>query len=115
MIYSTLSKIKSELKRYSCLFSRVNNIERVMQSLIHDTPKSVNVVAENIIWFYWNDGLEHAPEVVKIAHSTWVNKNRDKTVIVLNDRNIENILGWNFNQIFSHSSVALGAAGRSAA
>ncbi|MFZ6044072.1 capsular polysaccharide synthesis protein, partial [Vibrio natriegens] len=57
------------------------------------------------VWMFWDSGLENAPEVVKLSYRTWVNLNPDYTVVLLDNQNIQDYLGFDFSAICSLFSV----------
>lgn len=65
------------------------------------------------VWMYWDSGLDNAPEVVQLSYKSWVTQNPDYQVILLNEANISDILGFNFNDVFNCFTVDLKAAGKS--
>ncbi|PSW11828.1 hypothetical protein C9J01_15000 [Photobacterium rosenbergii] len=65
------------------------------------------------IWMFWDSGLEHAPDVVKLSYRSWVKFNPDYDVVLLDKHNIRSIFGFDFYDVFKLCSVELGAAGKS--
>lgn len=65
------------------------------------------------IWFYWNDGLENAPDVVKRSAETWQIMNPDHELVVLDTTNLTGVLGLDFEALCSRSTVVLSEAGKS--
>ncbi len=62
------------------------------------------------IWLYWNSSLETAPDVVKHSLLSWKMMNPDYEICFLNDNNLNEVLGFNFNSVFQLASVNLGFA-----
>lgn len=82
------------------------------------SPPSMNYVKEDksynkFIWFYWEQGLDNAPEVVKLSLNTWIKLNPDYEVRVLSKENLEQYVGLDVFYLLSKSSVKLGKAGES--
>lgn len=67
----------------------------------------------NTIWMYWKQGIQNAPDVVKTSYRTWKELNIDKSVILLDENSLTNLVGFSFEDIFSKFSVVLTEAGKS--
>ncbi|MDT0500972.1 capsular polysaccharide synthesis protein [Halomonas sp. PAR7] len=65
-----------------------------------------------IIWIYWDSDLANAPEVVRLSYVSWEKLNPDYKVVFLNDENIENKLGFDFNSIFHLCNIRLTKANK---
>lgn len=46
------------------------------------------------IYFYWDKGIDQAPEIVKACHESWVFHNKSWEIIILDETKAENILGY---------------------
>jgi hypothetical protein len=62
------------------------------------------------LWLYWNDPIGNAPEVVRVSVESWKKLNPDYHVTLINDNNINEILGFDFNAVFKLATVNLGFA-----
>ena len=62
------------------------------------------------LWLYWNSSLENAPDVVKVSVDSWKEKNPEYEIVLLNDQNLEEFLGFDFNALFYIATVNLGYA-----
>lgn len=62
------------------------------------------------LWLYWNSPLEAAPDVVKVSVQSWKEKNPDYDLVLLNDHNLNEFLGFDFNALFCIATVNLGFA-----
>ena len=40
------------------------------------------------IYVYWNNGINNSPKIVKKCIETWINKNPDHNVYILDDNNL---------------------------
>lgn len=67
---------------------------------------------EKIIWFYWDSDIANAPEVVRLSYMSWEDLNPDYKVVFLNDENIEEELGFDFNSTFSLCNIRLTKANK---
>lgn len=83
----------------------LEHLEQATQSVV-DMPNGV----PNLIWLYWNTPLEQAPDVVKLSVKTWRQKNPDYDVVLINDDNIKDVLGFDFHAVFNIATVNLGFA-----
>jgi hypothetical protein len=83
----------------------LEHLEQATQFVV-DMPNGV----PNLIWLYWNTPLEQAPDVVKLSVRTWRQKNPDYDVVLINDDNIKDILGFDFHAVFNIATVNLGFA-----
>ena len=76
------------LEDYICALSQ----KRALQSVLNGSstsPMKENI-SEKTIWFFWLQGLENAPEVVRISYHSWVFMNPDYNVVFLDAFNIHN-------------------------
>jgi hypothetical protein len=81
----------------------LNTIKQVLnESFISEYKKT--------IWFYWNSPIESAPLVVQMSYKTWVEKNPDFDVILLSDKNLPEVIGFDFMTVFFNASVNLNTA-----
>ena len=62
-------------------------------------------VIPKIIWIYWHSGFETAPDVVKLSVQSWKKMNKNYDVRLIDDKNIVDHLGFEFNMAFQLSSV----------
>ena len=93
------------------------DIQRANDNLIKfksalDTPASDNSNIPKKIWMYWNGNLEEAPEVVQLSIQSWKALNPNYELTVINDENIQDILGFDFNLIFTISTIRLTIAAK---
>lgn len=73
-----------------------------------------NITNNKIIWMYWGQGIDNAPELVKIAFKNWSVMNRNYDVLFLDDRNLHEYLGFDFNKLwYDCEHLNLGMAGKS--
>lgn len=61
---------------------------------------------------YWNTPLDDAPEVVRLGYKSWVLRNPEYRVVLLNDQTLEEELGFDFNAVFDISTIRLTLANR---
>ncbi|WP_286295379.1 glycosyltransferase family 32 protein [Vibrio apostichopi] len=91
----------------------INIAEDGLEKLYSATNKPTNNKFNNTpkkIWLYWNSPLEEAPEVVRVSVESWIKLNPDYNVTLLNDNNLNDVLGFDFNAIFKIATVNLGFA-----
>ena len=81
----------------------------ILKSTCH-TPKSADNTIPKKLWLYWNSSLDTAPEVVHVSIESWKKLNPSYDVTLLNDDNINDILGFDFNAVFQLATVNLGFA-----
>jgi len=84
------------------ILERLVRATRTVGDMSSEIPKT--------LWLYWNTSLEQAPDVVKLSVKTWVHKNPDYDVVLINDKNIKDILGFEFQAVFNIATVNLGFA-----
>ncbi|CAK1934439.1 capsular polysaccharide synthesis protein [Vibrio crassostreae] len=84
--------------------SSLNSLRRALdiESTNSNVPKS--------LWLYWNSDIDKAPEVVRVSIESWKKLNPDYTVTIINDNNIKDVLGFDFNAVFQLATVNLGLA-----
>lgn len=58
-----------------------------------------------IIWMFWDSGFEDAPEVVRLSVESWKEMNPDYEVKLLNNKNLEEYLGFDFHVMYQKASV----------
>ncbi len=80
-------------------------------SLLKKCITKSDKISEKTIWMYWDSGLENAPSVVHHSVNSWRKLNPDYDVIVLSDSNMNELVGFDINNILKTSSVMLGKAG----
>jgi hypothetical protein len=81
----------------------------ILQSACHH-PINLDTSIPKKLWLYWNSPLEIAPEVVQVSLASWRELNPDYEVTLLNDDNLNDILGFDFNAVFKLATVNLGLA-----
>ncbi|MGR2766048.1 capsular polysaccharide synthesis protein [Photobacterium ganghwense] len=110
--------IKEHVRRIKCRFKKKPVLTEEQLRLAERAKAQMSEVMplgefSKTVWMFWDSGLENAPEVVKLSYRTWVNLNPDYTVVLLDNQNIQDYLGFDFSAICSLFSVDLGAAGKS--
>ncbi|WP_168171523.1 capsular polysaccharide synthesis protein [Lacimicrobium sp. SS2-24] len=68
--------------------------------------------SDNTIWFFWDEGLQNAPDLIKISYDNWKTMNPDRHLILLTRDNIEQQIGLNIESFFNPASAQLGMAGK---
>ncbi len=86
--------------------------ERAQEALVNlrsATQEKEHVSSEipKIIWMYWNTSISSAPDVVRMSVESWTKLNPDYEVRLLNDENITEALGFDFNAVFELCFVKL--------
>ncbi|MDP8219642.1 MAG: capsular polysaccharide synthesis protein [Candidatus Theseobacter exili] len=82
--------------------------------LVRNTKINPNEKRHNVIWIYWDTGFTNSPDIVKTSYFSWLKMNPDREVVFLHDENINQVLKFNFTELFSFfPSVKLGKAGMS--
>ncbi|WP_063656453.1 glycosyltransferase family 32 protein [Aliivibrio fischeri] len=104
----THSEILSDSKQTE-LRAAKNTLERLKSACRHTQNSSDKTIPKKL-WLYWNSPLETAPEVVNVSIESWKKLNPNYDVTLLNDDNINNVLGFDFNAVFKLSTVNLGLA-----
>ena len=61
-----------------------------------------------IIWFFWAQGLDHAPDVVHLSIKSWQAMNRDYRINVLDEKNVTDF--FPYWQCLENSDLKLGYA-----
>ena len=107
-LYNHLSGINIENSLYSP--QKRNEIRALSQDAIDKIlaptqMKKSSLAIPKIIWIYWHSGFNNAPDVVKLAVQSWVKMNKDHDVRLIDDKNIVDHLGFEFNTAFQLSSV----------
>ncbi|WP_318472700.1 capsular polysaccharide synthesis protein [Photobacterium leiognathi] len=112
-------RFKEKLRQIKCRLKPALSVspeviyqgEYVLEQLRKEYPATEH--DNKTIWMYWDTGLTHAPDVVKLSYQSWCQLNPDYKVVLLTNDNLTEYLGFDFNAVFSILSVDLGAAGRS--
>lgn len=86
-----------------------DGLEKLYSAINQPTNDKSNNTPKKI-WLYWNSPLEEAPEVVRVSVESWIKLNPDYNVTLLNDDNLNDVLGFDFNAIFKIATVNLGFA-----
>ncbi|QIR15127.1 capsular polysaccharide synthesis protein [Shewanella aestuarii] len=84
----------TDLKRFG-LNLVVDSNERLFS--IFEMPKeslSYKAPKENVIWFFWHTNISEAPQLIKECYKSWVEKNPDYNVQLLDLSNLELITGF---------------------
>ncbi|MFT6926339.1 MAG: hypothetical protein ACJAZP_001949 [Psychromonas sp.] len=103
----THSNILSDIKQAE--LNAAQNSLRIIESACQYSKNIDNSIPKKL-WLYWNSSLETAPEVVHFSIASWKKSNPDYDVILLNDNNLNEILGFDFNAVFKLATVNLGFA-----
>ncbi len=87
-------------------------LERAQEALVNlksATQEKEHASSEipKIIWMYWNTPISSAPDVVRMSVESWTKLNPDYEVRLLNDENITEELGFDFNAVFQLCLVKL--------
>ncbi len=111
-------ELKEYLRIIKCRFKRQKTLTPAETNAAASALKSLSISeiagGENkVIWMFWDSGLESAPDVVKLSHSSWVNQNPDYKIVLLDNQTIQQHLGFDFFAVFKVMTVDLGAAGKS--
>ncbi|MFL1406151.1 capsular polysaccharide synthesis protein [Marinobacter sp. M1N3S26] len=88
----------------------INSEEKPSLNFIME-EKDINY-SRNTIWFFWDEGLELAPELVKISYDNWRVMNPEYDVVLLTTENVEEKIGLNITSLFQSASARLGMAGK---
>lgn len=94
MIQSQISHGEEELRKLK---------QKLSSHSLSDAPDFTKV-----IWMYWDKGLDAAPEIVKLAHRSWVAMNPDYEIRFLDSKSVVSIA--DFDAVFKLSSLDLGMA-----
>lgn len=74
----------------------------------------INDNYDKTIWFFWAQGYEQAPDVVKIAYKSWLSVNPDYNVVFLDNNKLMELLKFNLDEfIYLNENISLPYAGRS--
>lgn len=104
--------IRFILEVIKSIFNRVEVSKCNLNSFkIVDTQEKTTLNRK--IWFYWAQGIEDAPEIVKESLKSWQIMNPEYDVVVLNKDNIVDYVGCDPNKELANASVKLGEAGKS--
>lgn len=76
-----------------------NKHRRIKEKLKEITEENEKVSFEKIIWFYWDSGIENAPDVVQKSYETWSHNNPDYKVILLDENKLTKILDFNISDL----------------
>ena len=91
---SVLLRRKSINEAYSCIQQKVvpqirKKYAPLLQQLLLDySGKELTHQHSHIVWVCWFQGMEHAPEIVRICHTSLRRYITDREIIVLTDDNI---------------------------
>lgn len=72
-------KIKKQLK---------NNYYKSLIEFHENYDNNVSHEKSNKVWFFWLQGIENAPEIVKICYNSAKNNLKDKEVILITEKNM---------------------------
>ncbi len=103
----THSNIQSESMQIA--LKTAQNSLRILRFACHSASNINNTIPKKL-WLYWNSPIETAPEVVQVSIASWRKLNPDYEVTLLNDDNLNDILGFDFNAVFKLATVNFGVA-----
>ncbi len=103
----THSNIQSESMQIA--LKTAQNSLQTLQSACHNSNNINNTIPKKL-WLYWNASIESAPEVVQVSVASWKSLNPDYEITLLNDDNLNSILGFDFNAVFKLSTVNISYA-----
>ncbi|MFT9412574.1 capsular polysaccharide synthesis protein, partial [Liquorilactobacillus hordei] len=95
---SGLSKKSLEIVRLFIQNKTVNKLRKKYKKYILDEKKEISkkrYVQNNVkqkVWFFWSQGIDNAPVLVKKCYESLCKNLKDKEIVVLNDSNYKNYI-----------------------
>lgn len=91
ILYYFLVKLNISNSRLSSLTFRniaMHKLRKKYEKLPLKNYNKKEMIENNIIWFCWLQGLENAPQLVKICYESVINKNKNMNVIFIDCNNL---------------------------
>ena len=64
-----------------------------------------------VVWFIWLQGIKNAPEICKVCLNSWIEKNPNWEVRVIDENNIGSLLikkhSINFKNLVQYNAIAM--------
>ena len=95
-LFRGLSYIASGFSEDELLYKETRKLIKPMNEQHLSIPYKGKLEGQknNIIWVCWFQGIENAPEIVKLCYKNLIKKNPSTKIILLSDKNIHNYIDF---------------------